>query len=335
MNGFGYNTSSAHSIEPSSLVYKLAVFVLAVLYAGLLASTPIEGIADRQNYVEIAGASPVIFLRFVANGYLAIFTNEPVWLGLNSFLNLFFDAETIVRIFIFVPAFIVSYKVLLYKPNHFFLLILILLAPQIIKNFVIHLRQGVAIAFFIWGWFAQSRYTRIGCIALTPFIHSSFFFVIVLLITTQILQKIRFGADLRLIIYLSLGLVIGLIIGGLSQALGARQASNDTMLTDSGASGIAFVYWSIILILFVFQGKAYIKQYSYALAAILLYLSLYFLTPVAGRVFESSVLLVFLAGLSLTGWRKLGFISAFLLFTLAILASMTQQPMFGFAAEVS
>jgi hypothetical protein len=103
------------------------------------------------------------------------------------------------------------------------------------------------------------------------------------------------------------------------------------MNTDSGASGIAFIYWSIILFFFVMQGKKYIKEFSFAISAIFLYLTMYFLTPIAGRVFESSIVFVFLAGLSLTGWRKLGFIAAFCLFTLFMLASMAQQPMFGFA----
>jgi hypothetical protein len=282
----------------------------------------------------MASVSPVIFLRFFAEGYLSVFTNEPLWLAINSFLNLFFSDEVVVRIIIFIPAFVVAYKVLLYKPSSFIFLLLILLAPQVIKNFILHLRQGVAIALFVYAWFCRARYVKLSLIAMTPLIHSSFFFVIVLLVATEFLKRMRFGADLRLIVYTAMGLTLGFAIGGLSQALGARQATNDTMNTDSGASGLAFIYWSIILLLFVLQGKKYIKEYCYAISSILLYLTMYFLTPIAGRVFESSVVFVFLAGLSLTGWRKLGFISAFCLFTLFMLASMAQQPMFGFAPAV-
>lgn len=326
--------SSAYRADDSSTFYKAGIFLLAAIYAAVLASTPMEGIADRANYLEMASVSPVIFLRFFAEGYLAVFTNEPLWLAINSFLNLFFSDEVVVRILIFIPAFVVAYKVLLYKPGSFIFLLLILFAPQVIKNFILHLRQGVAIALFVYAWFCRARYVKLSLIAMTPLIHSSFFFVIVLLVATEFLKRMRFGADLRLMVYTAMGLTLGFAIGGLSQALGARQATNDTMNTDSGASGLAFIYWSIILLLFVLQGKKYIKEYCYAISSILLYLTMYFLTPIAGRVFESSVVFVFLAGLSLTGWRKLGFIAAFCLFTLFMLASMAQQPMFGFAPAV-
>lgn len=311
-------------------IYKFVIFIISSLYAFLLSIVPMVGIADRANYIEMASSSPIILLRFIADGYLSFLTNEPLWFTLNSFIGLFFEAETVVRIFIFFSAFMLSYRVLAYKPSYFIILLLILIAPQVIKNFVIHIRQGVGIAFFVWGWFSQNRYVKYGFILTTPFIHSSFFIVITLLLSAKLLQKSKLGADLRLAIYIFTGVVITLLISGLSQALGARQATE--ISTVSNVSGMAFLYWSLLLCLCLCQGKNFIKEYSFTLSAIFLYLVMYFLTPLAGRIFESSVVIILLSALSLTGWRKLVFITAFCLFTLLSLISHIQQPMFGFSA---
>lgn len=312
-----------------SNVYKFAIIIIGALYAFLLSIVPMAGIADRANYIEMANSSPLILLRFITDGYLSFLTNEPLWFALNSLLGLFFQAETVVRIFIFFSAFMLAYRVLAYKPSYFIILLLILIAPQVIKNFVIHIRQGVAIAFFVWGWFSQSRYVKYGFILAAPLIHSSFFIVITLLLVTLFLQRTKIGVDLRLVIYIILGVLITLLIGGLSQVLGARQAGE--VPTVSNVSGVAFLYWSLLLCLFLCQGKRFVREYSFALSAIFLYLAMYFLTPLAGRVFESSVVIILLSALSLTGWRKFVFIAVFCLFTLLSLISHIQQPMFGFS----
>lgn len=51
--------------------------------------------------------------------------------------------------------------------------------------------------------------------------------------------------------------------------------------------------------------------------------------PVTARIFESAILLVLLAGLHLTKWRRYAFLSAFLFYFLFSYLSRVGQPWLG------
>ena len=134
--------------------------LVAFVYASLLCSFPMDGLADRDNYLEMARVSPLIIARHFGQGVQALLANEPVWLAINSALGLIWGDEVVVRIIIFFSAFIVSYLLLVNNPKNFFWLLLLLIFPQVMKNFVIHLRQGLAIAVFMLGWFSSGNKKR-------------------------------------------------------------------------------------------------------------------------------------------------------------------------------
>lgn len=79
--------------------------------------------------------------------------------------------------------------------------------------------------------------------------------------------------------------------------LGARQAQT-TAVMGTDVSGVGFVMWALIALLLVLQGRSFLDMNTFAIGALLFYLSTYFLTPTVGRVFESAVLFVVLAGLA-------------------------------------
>ena len=93
-----------------------------------------------------------------------------------------------------------------------------------VGNYIVHLRQGLAIAIFLAGWYSDKRMIKWFLIGLTPFIHASFFFVITIYFLAETLKKIRFAADLRAGVFLIFALVISLSLGVISAKLGARQA---------------------------------------------------------------------------------------------------------------
>ena len=170
---------------------KMFFLLVALVYASLLCSFPMDGLADRDNYLDMARVSPLIIARHAGSGLQSLIANEPVWLAINSALGFLFEDEVVVRIIIFFSAFIVSYLLLINNPKNFFWLLLILVFPQVMKNFVIHLRQGLAIAVFMLGWFSSGNKKRVFFIGLTPFIHSSFFIIIAILLGNWLLKKLR------------------------------------------------------------------------------------------------------------------------------------------------
>lgn len=315
-----------------SLRYKTLCLIVASLYAALLCLFPMEGVLDRVNYLEMARVSPLIIARFLGQGLHSLFANEPVWLGINAVLGLLLEDVVVVRIIIFSSAALLSYVLLVNNPRNFLLVAIILIFPQVMKNYVIHLRQGVAIACFMAGWLSQRKRNKWFFLGLSPLIHSSFFIILAIVIGSWVLRKLRIAPDLKLLIFGAGSLAVALFAVQLSAAIGARQAET-TMVMRESTSGVGFLFWSTILLLMLFQGRQFLHQHTVALGVLIFYLAAYFFTPIAGRVFESGIVLVLLALLATTGWRRLLALSILLAFNAALMVVTYTQPLMGFAVD--
>jgi len=290
------------------LKYRLVTFIVAIAYGGILASLPLEVFKDRENYLIYAANSWSILNQYWTQSPLVALSNEPIWLLINSFLAILLPPENTLRIIIFVPAFIVAWIVLQQNPRHLVLLLLILLYPPVIKNHIIHLRQGAAIAVFLMGWVTKCKPLRWLLIGITPFIHASFFFVLGLLGLSQLAIKMRLGPDVRTLLFAASGIIISLVIGWLAALLGARQ-SQQYQFVMADVSGLGFILWASVLIVLCMQGRRYMRSHAFEIGAIIFYLVTYFFIEIAARIFESVLLLVLLAGLQLTGWRRSAFLA--------------------------
>lgn len=310
--------------------YKLGILLLSFVYAFVLANyIPMDAtIKDRLNYLEYAGASEVIILRYLSVGYLSLFTNEPVWLSINIILNQLFEPETTVRLIIFFSAFTTSFLILKSNPRNFLFLIFLLIFPQVVDKFVMHLRQGLAIAIFLLAWFTLNKPLRWLLFALTSLIHASFFFVLLLYGFTWFLQQLKFALDLRTIATVLLGLMIGFGLGFVASLLGARQAGEYEFSTTE-VSGLGFLFWFGIFVLYWLQGRKFVKENALVMSAIAFYLTTYFLIEVTGRIFESMVIIVLLASLGLTSWRRKIFIAAMTAFVGLSWLLRLNQPWLG------
>lgn len=310
--------------------YKLGILLLSFVYAFVLANyIPMDGlIKDRQNYLEYAGASEVIILRYLSGGYLSLFANEPVWLSINIILNQFFEPVTTIKLIIFFTAFVTAYLVLRVNPKYFVFLLFMLFFPQVIGKAVVHIRQGLAISIFLLGWFTISKPWRWLLFALIPLIHASFFFVLFLYGFTWFLQQLKFALDLRTIATVLLGLMIGLGLGFIASLLGARQA-NGYEFSAAAVSGLGFLFWLGVFVLYWLQGRNFVKENALAMAAIAFYLTTYFLFEVTARIFESMVIIVLLASLGLTSWRRKIFIATITAFVGLSWLLMLNQPWLG------
>lgn len=318
-------------IKPS-LNYQLLVFALAVAYGGLLSSLPLDIFKDRANYLIYAEHSWQILERYRDAGPLAVLANEPLWLLLNTALGAVFSPQITLRTIIFVPATLVAWLVLRQDQRQFIWLLLFLLLPQVIKNHIIHLRQGVAIAVFFAGWFVRWQPIRWILIAAAPFIHSSFFFVLFLLIIVKLMRRLRLAADFRTLLTAGAAVSVGDAYE-LAGSLGARQAELYTAPAEA-ISGFGFAFWALGFIVMYLQGREFLRQYAFEVSTIVFFLGTYFFSPVTGRIFESTVLLVLLSGLRLTGWRYLAFIGLFMIYMLQLWLMRIGQPGFGWASGV-
>lgn len=312
-------------------IYQVLLLVVAVAYGALLAGLPVEVFKDRLNYLEYTQNSLVLLARNWSQGPLVFLSNEPVWLLLNVALSTIFSSDNTLRLFIFVPATLVAWLVLRYDPRQFVWLLLFLLIPQVLKNHVTHLRQGVAIAAFLAGWFAGGKPLRWLLMGLAPLIHSSFFFLLVLLVLRRISRWVGLGMSLHTVGLVLFGAAVGLSLGWLAWLAGARQAS-EYAFSGSEGSGLGFAFWLLILGVMFFQGREFAYRHAFELGVTIFYLATYFLVEVSPRIFESAVLLVLLAGLGLTSWRRLTFLSLIVSYTVLQYAMRFGEPWLGFGA---
>jgi hypothetical protein len=276
---------------------------LALAYGIVLSQIPDQSFLDFNNYLNYADGSWLLILQYTNDGLVRILSNEPLWLLINTILGFFLNSDAIIRTIIFLSASSIAWLVLRHHPKHFIWLILFLLLPQVLKNYLIHLRQGAAIAVFLWGWFAQNRNLRLLLFILTPFIHASFFFILALLILARQMRLLRFGQNLNIIIFTAFSLILGIGLGVLAEFLGARQA-NEYEFTQTDVSGLGFLLWLMVLIIMLSAGKKWALEHSFESGLIVLYLVTYWLIEVTSRIFESGLIIVLIAGLNLPGWRR-------------------------------
>jgi hypothetical protein len=177
------------------------------------------------------------------------------------------------------------------------------------KNYVIHLRQGLAISIFAFSMLAVGRMPRVAGLAVTPFIHSSFFFVQINLILTWLLKEsIRRWANIRTAVFVAL---VAVCVSGMAAVLmigffGARQIQEqEGMFLER--SGIGFMFWLIIFLVFVFNNQKFRVAHFFSIASILGYVSLYFVFSPVARVFESALPIVLISGYELRRGRFLFF----------------------------
>lgn len=299
--------SSSIFLRSSYVRNSFIIVVLSIIYGATLSQIPGNQFRDFDNYLAYAENSIFLLAQNLQQGIGPTLANEPVWLLINSVLGLFLDPDTAVRSIIFVSALLTAWLVLIKNSKHLFLLLFFLLLPIVIKNNLIHLRQGLAIAVFLLGWYSVGYYKKWFLLILAPFIHSSFLFILFLFIANKLMQNLRFSFDIRLLAFLILGVVMGLGLEWLASALGARQA-DEYSFTPSEISGFGFALWGGVALVWISEGRLFLRRFSFETGIILIYLGTYWFIEVAGRIFESGLIFVLIAGLALTQWRRATFL---------------------------
>jgi len=329
----GFVPPYGRQINLKGKVYLLLVkfafpFAFALAYATILASLPLEAFHDREYYLVYAKSSELILARYTNDGWMAVLANEPLWLLINIELAQFQEPDNLIRDLVFIPAFLVSFVLLRNNPKHAFWMIFFLLFPQVLKNYIIHLRQGVAISVFMLGYYAGPKWLRLTLMGVAGFIHSSFLIVAAIGVVIWTAGALRFSPAVRIVLFIASFTITGVLLNEIADVLGARQGAQ-YMDIGSTTSGIGFLFWLSVLCLFISQGKGFLINNSFPVGVLIFYLSTYFLVPVSVRIFESTILLVMLAGIDLSGWRRQTFLFLIVLYALLTYGLRIDQPWLG------
>jgi hypothetical protein len=309
----------------------LLTVILSFLYAGTLAFVlPIDAFKDRENYLVYAADAGSAMARYLDAGILSFLVNEPVFLFANYLLSLFLGPEAVLSLLIFGFAFLFAFSILGYNRKLIFWLVIALLLPQVLKNHVVQLRQGYAVALFTYAWLYLGGSKKWFLISLTPFIHASFFIIGCFLAVSWFASWLRFKFDLKSTVFFAISLTSAFLIFFVAEMLGSRHATRYSAF-DLNVSGSAFVFWSLVFGIFCFQSREWYDRHSFAALFVLVYLGMYFTFPLSGRVFESILPLVLIAGFSTRGYYQYAFISLFLVYFLGQIYIGLGQPLLGFA----
>ena len=272
----------------------------AFFYAIVLSFLPQEIFLDRVGYFDIIGRGLIYLEGYFASGWLSGMTNEPLFLWLGGTLSQFIAPQEVTRLVVLVPAFLVAYYTLKHDEKSFWILLLFLLLPQVLKNHLIHIRQGFALSLFMVGWYTGKRFWM----ALSPFIHASFFIIGGWWLLNEILDRYKVKFEWGIAWILGYAALLALFLGDIAGLFGARQASYSYGVLQE-VSGLGFLYWGGITGLFFLQGKTFIEKHRFPIGILLIYLCTYYFVKLSPRIFESGLLVVLVTILTFEKWKKL------------------------------
>lgn len=279
---------------------KVFIFVFcSATFAFLLTLLPNEYFRDRANYIIYAKDSLNIMERYDG---IALFTNEPLFLLLNSALSYIFDAETVPLVYVFFIGFTVSFFVFI-KSRNILLTVLgfmaLILVPQSFHMLLVILRQAFSAALLVWiiYYFWQSRFFLLLVFCL-GFIHSSSFIVFAFLSIDKIFSSFISKDIIRRVVFLILiSAMISFLIMPMAEMLALRQSTEyqETVSGGGGGGGGNFIlYISILLVILSQRKKIHAEDgfYVVALLGVSVYVGMYFFSPFAGRLITSFLPLI-------------------------------------------
>ncbi len=271
-------------------LYSYGVFLIYLVYVLTFISLPNSIFRDRENYQAYVEYLNNILYNYKVDG-ISLFFNEPFFLLINFILGKFFSSDMVVLIFVFII--VTSFFVFLKKMSSNILMFILGLMAFLIISYTFHfqfviLRQALATTLLLSALIYCKEYKSILLVCfISCFIHSSMFIVLLLLILNNVLRNkdtfIRYG-----IIFIFL-FIFGFFALKVAMFLGFRQAGY-LLEMDYNPGGGAFALWFLIFLYFVFfykNKKSFL--YEYAILGLILFLTLYFFNPIAGRLMCSFV----------------------------------------------
>ena len=302
----------------------IALFSLLVSY-----HIPVDDtVKDKVNYSDAIEYSASRLASYMNLGWMGLVANEPAWVLLTSLLKIINDTELALRLTTFVALFAIYSTTAILCGRHYALLIIILTLPMVASKFIIHLRQGLAIGIFMYFWMKGNDPIRVIGSMMAALMHSSFFPITALLSGCYILKRLGFSSFLNMLLMSFFSLVVIFMLNDVAALVGARQATYHNF-SRGDVSGIGFLVWLGVLLIYYLQGNEFIRKNIEAVVFIIFYLLSYFTISLAGRIFESVLIVVLLAAVNSTPkWRAV-LVSYMLVFSVLLWVVRFDQPFWG------
>lgn len=298
---------------------KIFLNILILTVSLLFATRDMPKFTDDINYLNYLQFADLHIANLFESIKVSIFNiipKEGLWLSITYFFSLFFDKITGLRIIIFLSSFLFLRFFL--KLNNYNILntITLIINPQFVTNYVLHIRQGVAMSVYYGGKY----YFKIALIAfLAVLVHVSFLIFIFFDILEKVLNKLKFSFKQKIVINLIIS-----FLTAVSTSLYFSFFSDDKRVLyekfTSDTSGLGFVFWIVIFVLFVYDSRKVSQQYQInyimSIFGISFYIFSYYTNSFGARVFESFLPIVILSLSALQKQRQILIYFMLLLYSL-------------------
>jgi len=275
----------------------LYLIIATVLSYILIMPDNIMWAKDRFYYLEYARSSYLILRNNLDQGIITFLSNEPLFLVINFLLSYIFTPENTVRILILFSYFLFLYSFGKYSDYNLLLIIIFFLSPQVMLKYIVHLRQGLAMSLYYFSLFSNNHNKRIKYVKLlTPFIHSSMFFILFFEIVEFLLRKFKFDVNVRLILSILIFILVMTFIRDIAYLIGDRRAAVYSNTLGINGVGLGFIYWFFLgTIIILFSNRTYYNILCFY--GIIFYIISYFYLEYSARVFESMYPLILATGI--------------------------------------
>ena len=277
-------------------------------------------ITDRENYHLHVVNSENFFLRSFSIGFPLVLFFEPLYFLIIYFFSLFnLNPEFTIKIIIFLIILSIIFLIHNKTKTPLFWIILMSLTPILIANFVMTIRQGLAMSFFLYGYFQSNKSKRILFILLTPLIHYLFYIVVVIyFLSNRLIKKNNINTNKIIVYTLIISSIISITIFKIINYIGLAKLESYVNDNQSGILGFGLVFWFAILILFMLEGKIFLKNNIFSLILISFYLGTVLFFAPFSRVLQATSPIILMTSFKLTKYRNYVYKTMLILFVLYI-----------------
>lgn len=281
-----------YEIKKQPDVKKKRIYMLLAVMIAFIFILPqdITWARDRHNYLRLAEYAKVFLNMRLEGGFISFLANEPFFLLINILLSSIFQPEGVVKILIFGSTLGVLYALGKLSNYNIWVLFFFAFIPQILKNHVIHLRQGVALSFYLLGLSSDKKYRNLIKYS-SIFIHTSFLFIAFFELAETILKKVKFSSGLRLFISPILIISALYVLPSVAMLLGDRRVDQYGFSFAEGATGLGLLLWlfagSLFILIIPKNRISIVSSFG-----IIFYLVSYYFIDFGARVFECVIPLI-------------------------------------------
>ena len=319
---------SQNILRPFVTLFVAAIYALSLANIEVILGVSESDIKDRLNYLNYFFVHVSLIESLPQGNIISFFASEPafsfLWVLLSRLVS---DESLALSILIFSSALVAAFVIMERRDVPFLWKVLILVFPWFLVNYIMTLRQGVAIAVLLYSHFYLTGRWKWIAYAVTPLIHYSFFLVLGVLILSNVLSASKVTNAVRLValngLVLWLSSLILAVVNGWIPTPVMEFESLVLGYADKVAGGFGFgiLYWGGVLTLMLASERDFIKNNLASIFAITLYLcGALFFSPMS-RVLQSFSPIILLVGFQLTGYRLVAFKGLLLLHVIYFFAT--------------